>query len=44
MIGFVAMTLLAILLLWSRARLLSSSARLARVEERALSGGALEGT
>jgi heme exporter protein C len=43
LIGFVAMTLLAILLLWSRARLLASHARLARAEERALSDSALEG-
>lgn len=42
-IGFVAMTLLAVLLLWSRARLLTSTARLARLEERALACGALDG-
>jgi heme exporter protein C len=44
MLGFVAMTLLAILLLVCRARLLASSARLARVEQRAISAGAFEGS
>jgi len=41
-LGFVAMTLLAMLLIWSRAQLSSVASRLARVEERGLSSGALE--
>jgi heme exporter protein C len=41
-IGFVAMTLLALLLIWSRARLSNVASRLARVEERGLSSGLLE--
>jgi heme exporter protein C len=43
-LGFVAMTLLAIVLLLCRARLLASLARLARVEQRAISSGAFEGS
>ena len=41
-IGFLAMTLLAILLLWLRASLALSSTRLNRVEEEAAARGALE--
>ena len=40
--GFIAMTLLAALFLWSRARLLWLDARLSRAEERAVSLGATE--
>jgi heme exporter protein C len=43
-LGFVAMTLLAVILLLSRARLLASSARLARVEQRAISASVFEGS
>ena len=42
-IGFLAMTLLAIALLWQRARLLTLASRLARAEERAVSAGLTEG-
>src|SRR5262249_51861023 len=38
-IGFLAMTLLAALLLWSRARLALAGSRLAQVEERAAGAG-----
>jgi heme exporter protein C len=40
--GFIAMTLLAIVLLWSRARLALAASRLNRVEERAAAAGLLE--
>lgn len=43
-IGFFAMTLLAVVLLWSRARQLLLSARLARAEERAVAAGLNEGS
>lgn len=42
MVGFLAMTLLAALLLWLRARLASSSSRLLRIEERAIAAGKLD--
>jgi heme exporter protein C len=42
LVGFIAMTLLAIVLLWSRARLALSVSRLRRVEERAAAAGLLE--
>ncbi|HET9956656.1 MAG TPA: cytochrome c biogenesis protein CcsA [Polyangiaceae bacterium] len=42
MMGFLAMTLLAVLLVWSRARLALSSAKLARLEEEAAARGLLE--
>jgi heme exporter protein C len=38
-VGFVAMTLLAALFLWTRARALITAGRLARLEERALAAG-----
>jgi heme exporter protein C len=41
--GFLAMTFLAVVLLWSRARLLRLSARLAHAEERAVAAGLTEG-
>jgi heme exporter protein C len=41
-VGFVAMTLLSAVLLWSRARLAFASTRLAQVEERAAEAGLLE--
>jgi heme exporter protein C len=41
-VGFLAMTLLAIVLLWSRARLALANARLAQVEERAAEAGLLD--
>lgn len=41
-VGFVAMTLLAIVLLWSRARLALANARLLHVEERAAEAGLLD--
>jgi heme exporter protein C len=41
-LGFIAMTLLAVLLLWSRARLLYLSSRVDRAEERAIAAGADE--
>lgn len=41
-VGFVAMTLLAVVLLWSRARLALADARLAHVEERAAEAGLLD--
>jgi heme exporter protein C len=40
--GFLAMTLLAALLLWSRARLAIAASRVARVEERAISSGLID--
>ena len=40
-VGFAAMTLLALLLIWSRARVAASSSRLARLEEQ-LAAGALD--
>ncbi len=43
-LGFLAMTLLAIVLLWSRSRLLVLSSRVARLEERLISDGLVEGT
>jgi heme exporter protein C len=42
MVGFVAMTLLAIALIWARARLMRAASRLSRIEERAIASGALE--
>lgn len=42
MLGFVAMTLLAVLLLWSRARLALATSRLQNIEERALASGQLQ--
>jgi heme exporter protein C len=42
-VGFVAMTLLAVLLLWSRARLARASAQLGELEERAAAAGVGEG-
>ncbi|HEY4106789.1 MAG TPA: cytochrome c biogenesis protein [Polyangiaceae bacterium] len=42
LVGFVAMTLLAALLLWSRARLALSISRIARLEERAIASGELD--
>jgi len=42
-VGFIAMTLVAALLLWSRARLASASARLGELEERAAAAGVGEG-
>jgi heme exporter protein C len=41
--GFIAMTLLALVLLWSRARLALARSRVARLEERAAASGLLEG-
>jgi heme exporter protein C len=41
-VGFAAMTLLAVVLLWSRARLALASARLGRLEEEAAARGLLE--
>ena len=41
-VGFVAMTMLAVLLLWSRARLALAISRIARLEERAIASGELE--
>lgn len=41
-VGFVAMTLLTVLLVWSRVRLAMAQARLARVEESAVTAGILE--
>jgi heme exporter protein C len=41
-LGFLALTVLAVLLLWSRARLLDLSSRVARAEERAIAAGADE--
>jgi heme exporter protein C len=38
-LGFVAMTLLTVLLVWSRARLALASSRLQALEERALASG-----
>jgi heme exporter protein C len=43
-IGFLAMTLLAIVLVWFRTRLLALSSRVDRLEERALADGLLEGS
>ncbi|MEO8900613.1 MAG: cytochrome c biogenesis protein [Polyangiaceae bacterium] len=42
LMGFVAMTLLAIVLLWARARLALSVSRLARLEEHAIATGQLD--
>lgn len=42
LVGFVAMTLLAILLLWARARLAHSRTRVTRAAERAVAAGLLE--
>jgi heme exporter protein C len=42
LVGFVAMTLLAALLLWLRARLALSTSRILRVEERAIAAGKLD--
>jgi heme exporter protein C len=42
LVGFVAMTLLAGLLLWARARLALSISRIARLEERAIASGELD--
>jgi hypothetical protein len=42
LVGFVAMTLLAGLLLWSRARLALAISRIARLEERAIETGELD--
>jgi heme exporter protein C len=42
LVGFVAMTLLAGLLLWSRARLALSISRIARLEEQAIASGELD--
>ncbi|HWZ90064.1 MAG TPA: cytochrome c biogenesis protein CcsA, partial [Polyangiaceae bacterium] len=42
LVGFVAMTLLAVLLLWSRARLALAISRIARLEERAIASGELD--
>jgi heme exporter protein C len=39
LIGFIAMTLLAVVLLWSRARLAIANSRVARLEERAAAAG-----
>lgn len=43
-IGFLAMTFLAVALLWQRARQLSLAARLERAEERAVAAGLTEGS
>lgn len=43
LLGFVSMTLLAIILLWSRARLAQSSSQLARLTERAAANGIGDG-
>lgn len=43
-LGFLAMTLLAVVLVWFRTRLLALSARLERLEERALADGLMEGS
>jgi hypothetical protein len=40
--GFAAMTLFAVLLLWSRSRLAIASAKLARCEEEAAARGLLD--
>ncbi len=42
LVGFVAMTLLAGLLVWARARLALASARVARLEEQAIASGKLD--
>jgi hypothetical protein len=42
LVGFVAMTLRAGLLLWARARLALSISRIARLEERAIESGELD--
>jgi hypothetical protein len=42
LVGFVAMTLLAGLLLWSRARLTLSLSRVARLEEQAIATGQID--
>jgi heme exporter protein C len=43
-LGFLAMTLLAIVLVWFRTRLIALSSRVDRLEERALADGLLEGS
>jgi heme exporter protein C len=40
--GFLAMTLLAVLLLWSRTRIAIAASRVARVEEQAISSGLID--
>jgi heme exporter protein C len=42
LMGFVAMTLLAAILLWCRARLALSISRIARIEEHAIATGQLD--
>jgi hypothetical protein len=42
LVGFLAMTLLAALLLWSRTRLALAVSRIARLEERAIASGDLD--
>ena len=42
-LGFLAMTLLAIVLVWFRTRLLALSSQVDRLEERALADGLVEG-
>jgi heme exporter protein C len=43
-LGFLAMTLLAIVLVWYRTRLLALSSRVDRLQERAIADGLVEGT
>ena len=42
LVGFIAMTLLAALVLWARTRLALSISKVARIEERAISSGQID--